>query len=391
MSAVADAPARTVQRAGLAASYTVSDPCNAENWNTTAEYEAIRTLTEANFFRALRGAPKSGTTYTSVLVLNAIRALTEGNFYGCKGPLVWHDYPRHEQLACGADDDALLDGSNSKSGSGKQQKLYPYHDALCRSGLNPIFGHGGAVGTPEFCNKLGNGNMDHSNKNSYLGLGGGGEGGEEGGGVSATAASASAAVAAAGLAAGLPLTPNTRTVLVMRHPVELLRAQHTWYRGINIPFVPDVDLLRCLIRYYTAWQAEAARNPQDIMLVRYEDLVTDTMRILPEMLEHWRLPWTKGSIATAMHESSRRVMARIEQQFRSSQDKRYRYTRARPSHATFAQLHSKPGLYAELQSVLQGTQFARTYGYTLLPCKGVECNSDKRATVIMPVEKPLAS
>jgi hypothetical protein len=120
-------------------------------------------------------------------------------------------------------------------------------------------------------------------------------------------------------------------VLLIREPKDMLVSlyMHNVYRETTPLYVGDLESMACsdvygiekFLKYYAAWHEQRA-TPRALMLVRYEDLLSDTERVLGEALEFLGIPRVDGAlvrevVAYGSFENMRKIEMTQELKLRS--------------------------------------------------------------------------
>lgn len=87
--------------------------------------------------------------------------------------------------------------------------------------------------------------------------------------------------------------PDSPVVVLHRNPLAVLSSiSQTWLDGRWEPYLHKIDLYTALERLLAAQAAQ----PERILAVRYEDLVTEPERVLGRVLDHMDLKWEPSVI-----------------------------------------------------------------------------------------------
>ncbi len=109
--------------------------------------------------------------------------------------------------------------------------------------------------------------------------------------------------------------------LCVRHPMAILASHHAkWEYDIQVDWPtylkgdPAGKAFRCdlfwLARFWNRWGEVAARHPDAILRVQYEETRADPRASLEAISRHWKLELTPASIDAALAEGTKEAMAK---------------------------------------------------------------------------------
>lgn len=259
--------------------------------------------------RLMRGLSKSGTTMVHFAIITAIRTWLEGT--ETNELLSWRRFPSHTALFKG-----ITEGISA----------FPGHLKLEYNHLIPGFGHGANCGKPGDPDCAGNRPEDTI----------------------------------------MHIFPKTcRMLFLVRHPLSVVRAQFRWYYNNSQPSAEYlIKSAVCILRHYREMAHQAALHPTEVMIVKYEDFLTEKtgQNTLKRIMTHFGLNSTETSIASAIFNSKRDNMRSLEDRF-STQSEQYHYT-----HTGGVKLLLKKypeAVTEQLRNYLAVSGLTRIFGYSL--------------------------
>ena len=276
--------------------------------------------------RFLRAPPKSGSTYAMTVLATSIILLVENSRNNVTTRVVeWTDYPSHDKL----------------ENCSRNVNIFPCHKSFCAMSLKPNFGHGGQIGSEQFCSK-----QKGVNKS---------------------------------IPWGMPHIVGARTVFLCRHPLSLLAAQHVWFKGNETTFSFKKMLFTCIMNYYEAWQAASDDHGDDVLIIRYEDLIKNPVSTLKKIFEFWKLPIVLSIFQRASMQTTRQKMWEIENKFYHDKPSRWWYTR--PKKSSVGRVSFSHSDFQFIRKVFEDSKFSKRQGYTAANCNLSVCHRSGVAIV----------